>query len=277
MIQPLYPSGDRALALTGLYLDLKLYQAAAAGDMTIFANFIASLDGRISMLHRQSGEFGVPPAIANQRDWRLYQELAAQSDVMITSARYFRQLAKGCAQDLLPVGAEPHYADLRAWREKQGLKSQPDVAIVSNSLDIPAEALAALQDRHVLVMTSQAADPDRIEQLQAQEVEVLVAGDESVDGRAVKQTLAARGYRAGYMIAGPKVYRTLLAAGAVDYLFLTTRHILLGGSDFHTMLEGDLPGGRACDMELMRLYYDQTGGQSFAQYRFTGSRDDEQC
>lgn len=270
MIQMLYPdrSDDRPLA--GSFLQLALHREAKAGDMTLFANFIASLDGRISMLHRQSGEFGVPAAIANQRDWRLYQELAAQSDVMITSARYFRQLAKGCAQDLLPVGAEPHYADLRAWREQQGLKGQPDVVIVSNSLDIPDVVLAGLlNERRLLVLTSEAADAGRIEQLQALGVNVLVAGEDRVDGVKIKQLLAGEGYRSGYMIAGPEVYRTLIAARSLDYLFLTTCHLLLGGSDFHTMLEGELPAGKPCELELVQLLYDQVGQQSFSQYRIS--------
>lgn len=267
MIQMLFPDDGEKRPLTGTYLELELHREAKTGAMTLFANFITSLDGRISMLHRERGEFGVPASIANERDWRLYQELAAQSDVMITSARYFRQLAKGCAQDLLPVGAGPQYADLQTWRIRQGLRPQPDVAIVSNSLDIPAEALAQLGDRRVLVITSKMADPERICRLQEQGIEVFDAGARQVAGDALKRLLAGQGYRAAYMIAGPQVHRTLIAAGAVDYLFLTTRHLLLGGNNFHTMLEGDLPDNKNCELELTRLCYDRIGRQSFAQYR----------
>ena len=99
----LYPAPQQKIPLKGLYLSLSLHRQAESGEVFIYANFIASLDGRISLLDAH-GEQGVPASLANKRDWRLYQELAAQSDIMLTSARYFRQLARGNAQDLLPVG-----------------------------------------------------------------------------------------------------------------------------------------------------------------------------
>ena len=49
------------------------------------------LDGRIALPAAGRSSHQVPPAIANARDWRLFQELAAQADLLITSARYFRQ------------------------------------------------------------------------------------------------------------------------------------------------------------------------------------------
>jgi len=93
----LYPASHRQRTLNGLYLGLNLHRQAEIGDVLIYANYIASVDGRIAVRDEGSGEFVVPPAIANKRDWRLYQELAAQADVMLTSARYFRQLATGVA------------------------------------------------------------------------------------------------------------------------------------------------------------------------------------
>lgn len=100
----LYPAPPEPTQLEGLYLKLNLHLQVEVGEILIYSNYIASMDGRISLRDTSTGRFIVPEAIANKRDWRLYQELAAQSDVMITSARYFRQLAKGEAQDLLPVG-----------------------------------------------------------------------------------------------------------------------------------------------------------------------------
>jgi len=44
----------------------------------------------------------VPRAIANERDWRLFQELSAQADIFLTSGRYLREWAKGQAQEILP-------------------------------------------------------------------------------------------------------------------------------------------------------------------------------
>jgi len=264
----LYPAPHQKFPLKGLYLGLDLHRRAAEGALLIYANFISSLDGRIS-LPDSYGEQGVPSSLANKRDWRLYQELAAQADVMLTSARYFRQLAKGNAQDLLPVGSEPAYADLAVWRLEHGLTSQPDVAILSRSLDIPNEALEKVRDRRVIVLTGVDAPQDRVGELVAQGVEVLQTEDAQLNGYTVRSLLVSEGYRAAYMIAGPEVHRTLLEGG-LDLLFISQCYRLLGGDDFRTIMQGDLD--RPVDMQLVSLYLDEQsylnerGGQSFACY-----------
>ena len=264
----LYPPPQRKMSLNGLYLGFRLHREAAEGELLVYANFIASLDGRIS-LPGTDGEQEVPASLANKRDWRLYQELAAQADVMLTSARYFRQLAKGNAQDLLPVGNEPEYADLAAWRLDEGLKAQPDVAILSRSLDIPQVALDKVCDRRILVLTGSDAPQDRVSELEERGVRVLCSDDQQVDGSTARSLLAAEGYRSAYMIAGPEVHRTLLNGG-LDRLFLTQRHRLLGGNDFRSIMQGNLD--KPVDMELRFLcldeqsYLNERGGQSFACY-----------
>jgi riboflavin biosynthesis pyrimidine reductase len=262
----IFPAPQQQISLQGLYLGLNLHRQAADGDVLIYSNFINSLDGRISVHEPESGEYIVPESIANKRDWRLYQELAAQSDVMLTSARYFRQLAKDKAQDLLPVGAAPEYADLLKWRREQGLKVQPDVMVLSNSLDIPITAIEKLQGRSVIVLTCHQADRRNMELLQSYGVKVFMVGKKAVEGFALKQFLIEQGYRSAYMVAGPKVHRTLIADQVLDRMFLSTYCSLLGGDAFHTMLEGDI--GNAAQLELRSLYLDQmaTSPQLFAHY-----------
>jgi len=234
--------------------------------MVMYSNYITSLDGRIS-LPDAHGEQSVPATLANRRDWRLYQELAAQSDIMLTSARYFRQLAKGNAQDLLPVGAQAEYSDLRDWRSAQGLKAQPDVAIVSASLDIPEKALEKVQDRQVLVLSTERADDAKVAGLEALGIEVLICGRQRVEGGLLKHTLVKHAYKSAYMIAGPALHATLISAGVLDYLFLTTRHMLLGGDDFSTIMQGNF--GHVVELELLSRYHDNEGKQDFSCYRFT--------
>lgn len=262
----LYPPSGVSRSLTGLYLELELHRVAAAGELLIYANYIASVDGRISLRDGPSGQFVVPDAIANPRDWRLYQELAAQADVMLTSGRYFRQLAAGCAQDLLPVGREQAYADLRSWRVEQGMRSQPDVVVISRSLDIPPAALEQLHGRRVLICTCGTCDAQQADQLRSMGAELIVSGAERVDGGVLKQALIERGYRSAYMIAGPEIHRTMIADGVLDMLFLSTRLNLLGGDAFHTILSGALDSPQA--LQLLRLFLDQhaSSPQLFAQY-----------
>ncbi len=273
----MFPGSRQELALQGLYLSLALHRQARSGDLFMYANFITSLDGRIAALHPESGEYEVPESIANARDWRLYQELAAQSDIMLTSARYFRQLAKGCAQDLLPVGTGPDFTDLRDWRKAEGLEAQPDVAVLSHSLDIPDQALKQLADRRVLVFTDEQASDRRVQLLEREGVNVMFAGKEGVDGGSVKSQLIKLGYRSAYMIAGPGVFRTMLIAGVLYRLFLTTRHSLIGGKQAHTLLHDNLQ--QAESLSLLSLYYDKTDtpGQSFAQYGWPAHRNEHCC
>ncbi|OIO74466.1 MAG: pyrimidine reductase [Zetaproteobacteria bacterium CG1_02_53_45] len=262
----LYPDPGKQVELNRLYLKLNLHRFAAEGHVLIYANYIASIDGRISLLNEDSGEYGVPASIANNRDWRLYQELAAQSGVMITSARYFRQLAKGQAQDLLPVGQQPEYADLLEWRREQGLAEQPDVVVISNSLDIPLSALEKLQGRKISVLTGCAASAEKIDRLKQAGAHLSVFATDSVTGTGLKQWLIQSGYRSAYMIAGPEVHRTLLAERVLDRLFLTTHLTLLGENRFHTLLSGILES--PVKLQLESLYLDQsaTNSQLFAQY-----------
>lgn len=269
----LYPPPQRKLPLKGLYLGLRLHRRAVSGGLLIYGNFIASLDGRISMPD-ENGDQVVPASLANKRDWRLYQELAAQSDVMLTSARYFRQLEQGNAQDLLPVGTEAEYADLGEWRRNEGLKPQPDVVILSRTLEIPEKAIAAVQDRRVLVFTGKGADAAAVQRLESLGAEVRIGEGQQVDGGEVRRMLISEGYRSAYMIAGPEVHRTLIAGG-LDLLFLSQRHRLLGGDDVRSILQGELD--KPVDMELQSLHLDEKamlhthGGQSFACYKVLSS------
>ncbi len=263
----LYPQPAAQVSLKGLYLELDLHRQAADGNVLIYSNYIASVDGRISLRDTNNGQFIVPEAIANKRDWRLYQELAAQADVMITSARYFRQLATGHAQDLLPIGQGEEYADLLDWRHNQGMNAQPAVAIISHSLDIPVAALDKIHERDIYVFTTEHADTVRALALKQHGAHIIHAGASgNVDGKALRRELAALGFRSAYMIAGSQVHATLIKAFALDRLFLTTRHTLLGGEAFHTILQHELIA--PINLALESLYLDATldSSQTFAQY-----------
>ncbi len=261
-VQCLFPDHIESLPLEGLYLGLNLHRAAGEGEVLIYSNYVASVDGRISHYNPDTGDYEVPKSLANGRDWRLYQELAAQSDVLITSARYFRQLLKGTAQDLLPVGSR--FEDLKAWRLEQGLAPQPAVAIFSRSLDVPAKAIEILKERGIYLFTSDVAPGDKKEALEAQGVKVVAAGKSGVEGARLRAELIHYGFRSAYMIAGPEVHRTLVDAGVLDQMFLTTRFTLLGSENTHSLCEGALAESE--EMELKQLYLDKQGNQLFARY-----------
>ncbi len=269
-ITQLYPGSGDMVPLHGLYLDPSIRDVQTATAF-IYSNFVASLDGRIALAAGERTTHQVPGSIANDRDWRLFQELAAQSDLLITSARYFRQSVLGESQDNLPVGPSPAFDDLRAWRRDRGLTVQPDVAVFSASLDIPPQALRAFEDRRVLVLTGEQADPAARDRLSGEtHAEIVGCGEgQGVDGTRVRGKLSELGYRFVYATAGPSVLHTLAAGGALDRLYLTIANRLLGGTEYDTLTWGP-PLAPPLDLPLRSLYHDpiapEGAGQLFAVY-----------
>lgn len=267
-IRQLYPTA-RDVALHGLYLSHDLRRFGAESDRAyLYSNYVVSLDGRIA-IPREGGGMKVPDTTANDRDWRLFQELAVQSDIIITSGRYLRDYEAGKAQEILAVYDKPQFADLRDWRAARGLSPQPDLAVVSGSLDFTIPAVLIEQQRRVIVFTDEAADKDRVAQLRDQAGEVVIAGEEKVEGRPMIDGLTGLGYRTVFMGTGPQVHRMLVADNVVDRYYMTLAHRFLGGDPYSTVIEGALlpaPVG----VTLNTLYHDPHAldglGQLFLSY-----------
>ena len=210
----------------------------------------------------------VPKTTANERDWRLYQELAAQADLILSSGRYLRDWAEGRAQEILRV-EDPRFTDLREWREEQGLPTHPDIAILSTSLDFPIPPVLITGGRRVVVFTTANPDPGRVKDIEAAAGKVFVAGESSVNGTLLAQLLAELRYGTVYSAAGPRILHLLTAGGVLDRLYLTITNRLLGGQPFSSILEGPLLEP-ALDLKIHHLYLDPYAfegiGQLFAAY-----------
>ena len=223
--------------------------------MFVYANFISSIDGRIAISHPTRAGMMVPEAITNTRDWRLFQELAAQADIIISSGRYLRDYADGRAQEILRTD-DPQFADLRDWRQEHGLSPQPDIAIISNSLDFPIPDVLTKNGRKVIIFTTTNADPIRIAEIEAKAGLVSIAGKNSVDGVQMMDQLSKLGYHFVYSAAGPKILHLLLTSQQLNRLYLTQASKLLGGNPFSSIVNGNLfPKG--IDVQLHSLYHDQ--------------------
>jgi riboflavin biosynthesis pyrimidine reductase len=268
-ITRLYPLPSRDRPLKGTYLAHELGQfSEASGQAFVYGNFVTSLDGRIAIPHPTRSGMIVPKNTANNRDWRLFQELAAQADLIISSGRYLRDWADGRAQEILRVD-DPDFADLKAWRLAQGLPPQPDIAVISGSLEFPIPEVLTAGERKVVVFTTANPDPARVKEIEAKAGQVIVAGEASVAGDRMVQHMTERGYRTVYSAAGPKVLHLLLAGGVLDRLYLTHANRLLGGQPFSSIVEGDLLEP-AVEMTLNTVYFDPHGlgglGQLFVSY-----------
>lgn len=237
--------------------------------MFVYSNFVASIDGRIALADAIPGLTRVPNTIANPRDWRLFQELAAHADLLLSSGAYLREFAAGMAQDSLPLSDKPGYVDLIDWRRSQGLRPQPDVAVFSNSLDFTLPPTWFSDGRQVFVLTT--ADPTSPAARQLRETGAILVpfSGTTVNGHAAIAYLAKQGYCRVYSVGGPHVLRTLLADDVLDTLFLTTVHRLIGGTSAPGILEG-APLALPADFKLRTLYYDAHShdgiGQTLACY-----------
>jgi len=265
----LYPLPTAEHPLTGLFLSHDLRQhSEAPGQVFVYSNFVSSIDGRIAIPHPNRPGLMVPKDIANERDWRLFQELAAQADIIISSGRYLRDWADGRAQEILQID-DPRFADLRQWREDRGLLPQPDIAIISGSLRFPIPDVLMAGGRRVVVFTTANPDPDRVAEIESKAGQVVIAGDKSVDGAKLVQRMAEMGYRTVYSATGPKVLHLLLAGGALNRLYLTHANRLLGGQPFSSIVEGPLLE-TAVDLQIYKIYLDSQGldglGQLFISY-----------
>lgn len=266
----LYPQPVAAVALEGLYLNAPLAPSDLGERLFIYGNFVMSLDGRIAIVQSLDGRQVVPNTTANPRDWRLFQELAGHADVLISSGRYLRDWAVGQAQDSLPVGSASAFTDIRQWRQHNGLAGQPDVVFLSEDLDFPAPRALLRERRTIRIFTVDTAPAERFAELTAEGLIVeRFAGNGRIDGKDVVARLAALGYRRAYCVAGPQVLHTLVSAGCLDTLFLTTVHRLLGGEGFATIMQGALLDAPV-DYRLRWLYYDADAmdgaGQMLARY-----------
>jgi riboflavin biosynthesis pyrimidine reductase len=257
----LFPDPAADVPLRGLYLSERFAPPAKRAASFVYANFIASLDGRISLPDPRTSKRSVPDAIANPRDWRLFQELAACADALITSGRHVRDLPNGVSARSFPVSAESEYADLVGWRLALGLTPQPAVVIVTASLDLPPLTALVESGRAVYVATGAAADRRKTAAIESQGARVLVAGDGTrIEGRRLVEALAREAHRNVALIAGGEILHALIVDDVLDRLYLTLACRIVAGQSFDTLMTGPALA-HAARFTLNALHYDAQGTQ----------------
>ena len=269
-VTQLYPATPRQLGLKGLYLSEQLHQCNKGNRPLIYANFVSSLDGRIALKQDGAASSFMPEGLTNRNDFRLFLELQAQADCLVTHGGYLRELAANRLGNVLQVGTQEGAEDLSAWRKRQGLKAQPDIVIASASLEFPLPDGLVEQGQKILIATGSQAEPNRVRDWQSRGIEVIFAGDKHhVQGAPLEQQLAVRGYCSIYLVTGPQMLETMLRDRCLRRLYLTQRHRLLGGENFHSLLAGEALG-EAGYLQLRTLYYDASAEdgctQLFASY-----------
>ncbi len=273
-IYRLFPPPYEEVSLHGLYLGLNLHETGTPEKPFVYANFLSSLDGRIA-LEDEGGETYLPKSLTTPDDFRLFLELEAQADCLITHGGYLRSLHAGRLGNILQVGQREEADDLALWRLEHGLKPQPAIVVASASLDFPMPDSIRRHGQTCYIATGKNADPAKIEYWQSQGYEVILAGENRrVEGAPLVQALGERGFRSLYLIAGPNMLDTMVRDSQLSRLFQTITHQLMGGQAFRTVSPGP-EFGLFGHLKLRSLYYDPSSphdtGQWFAQFDIIGN------
>ncbi len=261
----LFPQSSDKQELKNLYLYKHGWYSANTNQPIVAANFLSSLDGRIAISPDSKSSAELPKSLTSDEDFRLFLELHAQADCLITHGGYLRSLATQKLGNILQLPSTKDCEDLYNWRALQGLPPHPALVIASSSLNFPMHPSIKENGQTIYIATSQQADADKIKKWQDQGYEVLIAGESnSVEGKPLIDTLSAKGYKHFYLIAGPKMLYTMVNDQQLNKLYLSHSHQLLGGDLFRTILDG--PALNSPRLELNSLFYDESSENSHAQF-----------
>ena len=261
----LFPTPSETVPLRGLYLKENLHLRGEPGRPFVYANFLSSLDGRIA-LEDETGIPYLPKSLTTEDDFRLFLELHAQADCLVTHGGYLRALQEGRLGNILQVGVHELGFDLPAWRQAHGLDPQPAIVVASASLDFPIPESVKASGQRLMIATGQEADVDRVNDWEKMGYEVIRAGaGQEVNGGVLSRCLSERGFNTLYLIAGPLMLETMVREGQLAVLFQTISHQLLGGEAFRSMVPGPTLGnfGR---VRMSSLYYDVDAGSGVGQW-----------
>ncbi len=244
---------DRLMSLEGLYLSHGLQELAKRIDRPIVvANYVTDLNDVIAV----EGERGSPENLKNPTDWRLFQEITAQSDAIITGASYmndFSERAESVQNVLTQFGKGSPFEDLGDWREQKELTRNPDLVVVSRSLNFNLPKAITESGRQVFIFTTyRMQDSENAKELGKAGATVIGAGEEGVNGALMIERLGHEGYKVIKIITGSRVLKLLMDAefknqegevirrGALDRLYITRvdKKITDDWSNAITVLEG---------------------------------------
>jgi riboflavin biosynthesis pyrimidine reductase len=262
----LYPGPSGEVPLKGCYLAERVNELGSPKNPFVYANFVSSLDGRIAVEDTVNGLSHVPSELTSAHDFRLFLELQAQADCLITHGGYLRAIAERRLDDILQVGTRPETRDLAEWRAAQGLAAQPAVVVASASLDFVIPDSVATHGQRVYIATGRTADAGRVADLERRGYPVIVAGEgKSVEGGALVQALGRLGFTTLYLLAGPLMLGTMLRQHMLSRLYVTVSHQLIAGEQFDTMVEGPRLG-EAGRLNLSAVYYDPAATERPGQF-----------
>jgi riboflavin biosynthesis pyrimidine reductase len=206
-------------------------------DRVVYANFVTSIDGVAALagVERSSAAIsGGAPA-----DRFVMALLRATADAVVVGAGTLREHdGPWTAERAFPAGAEL----FRRARAAIADTEAPTLAVVTASGELSPEH-PAVPDA---VVATTASGARTLAERDVRPADVVVTGGgEDVDVVAALEDLRRRGCARILTEGGPRLMGSMLAASAVDELFLTLSPTLLGGGEGRPPLSdgADLPEG----------------------------------
>lgn len=237
---------------------------------TVIANFVSTLDGVVSFnVPGQAGGGEVSGFF--EPDRFVMGLLRSLSDAVLIGAGTLRDTAKHIwSPAYVHPASAAAFAELRT---QLGLAIQPTTVVVTSSGNIDLAQRGLIQpDIPVTIVTTDLGHANLHRQAPpfASDVEILTAGEDSVDPRQLLGILSERGFQLVLTEGGPHLFGELLGAHLVDELFLTLAPQAVGRS-VETPRLGLVEGtaftlGGAPWSELVDLR--KSGSHLFTRYRF---------
>jgi riboflavin-specific deaminase-like protein len=186
----------------------------------VLANFVASVDGRISFQGRSG-------ALGDDGDLAVFRALRREVDAVLVGTQTAR------VENYGRLIKDP---DARARRVARGLPAEPIACMLTRGGDVPSEIpLFAEPEARVVVFTGTEVDlPDVTAQLEV----VRLQPGEVTFAAALAQLRARWEVRALLCEGGPGVLSALLHERVLDELFLTLAPQLTGGGQGPSLTSG---------------------------------------
>jgi riboflavin biosynthesis pyrimidine reductase len=179
----------------------------------VVANFVASLDGAVSVGGR-SGGLGGPT------DKEAFRSLRAAADAILVGAGTVRAEGYG------PARPGP---DARRRRLAAGRAEVPPIAVVSGRLDLDWDTPFFTEAVARPIVLTHAGAPRAAREAAARVADVVEAGDDRVDLATALAALAERGGGVVLAEGGPSLLGALIADDLLDELCLTVAPVVAAG------------------------------------------------
>lgn len=213
----------------------------------VVANMVASADGKATV-DGTSGGLGSPA------DRAIFHLLRSHADCVLAGAGTFRAERYG------RIVRDP---ELRARRVAAGLAPDALAATITRTLNL-GDDLPLLADPNSTFIVFTSADTDPPAAAARVVVERVPAAELSARG-ALERLRAAHGVRSVLCEGGPSLLGDIVAAGALDELFLSVSPLLAGGgTDVRTIVEG---AGLPAPVSLELAWVLESGGGLHLRYR----------